>query len=76
MGLVERIDDVGKPAWIGLLFPLWVLLVSIVGLALEFRKRGDALAIPPLTTATSPSESVVVPEGDVPIDKQFRRVGV
>jgi hypothetical protein len=29
-------------AWIGLLFPLWVLLVSTVVLVMEFRRRGTA----------------------------------
>jgi hypothetical protein len=40
-------------AWIGLLFPLWVLLVSAVVLTTEFRKRGEGPAGDPAARAVS-----------------------
>jgi hypothetical protein len=40
-------------AWIGLLFPLWVLLVSIVVLTMEFRRRGDDTMWNPVAPAVS-----------------------
>jgi hypothetical protein len=44
-------------AWIGLLFPLWVLLVSIVVLAMEFRRRCDDTACTPVVQAVSQEEA-------------------
>jgi hypothetical protein len=43
-------------AWIGLLFPLWVLLVSTVVLATEFSGRHEGAAGGPAARAVSPEE--------------------
>jgi len=40
-------------AWIGLLFPLWVLLVSAVVLTMEFRRRHESTAVDPVVQAVS-----------------------
>jgi hypothetical protein len=40
-------------AWIGMLFPLWVLLVSIVVLTMEFHKRSDDTMRDPVALSVS-----------------------
>jgi len=44
-------------AWIGLLFPLWVLLVSAVVLTLEHHRRSEEAAADPLVPAASTDQT-------------------
>jgi hypothetical protein len=62
--------------WIGMLFPLWVLLVSTVVLTLEFRKCADEGIHPPPAKAVSLNGSVGVQVGDNPIEKHNERNSV